>query len=139
MPPELLGGFAGFCVAVLFLEKIIAFQRENKKIDLSTAVNLFTATFRDRIYHASAGLPEFGFVAGAGNLELLHHIFAELKRNASTADLLLEKSVVVVRAVNHVIVEISGHPVKADHSEIAVRGGTRRQQNEIGEVAPVQR
>jgi len=98
-----------------------------------------TAAFRDGIYHTPAGLAKFGFVARAGHLEFLDDIFAKLKGDAGAANLLLEKSVVIVSAVDHVIVEVAGHPVKADHSEIAVRRRARSEQHKVSEIAAIQR
>jgi hypothetical protein len=77
--------------------------------------------------------------SGARDLELADDIFTELIWDAGAPYLLRKKGVVIIATVDSVIVVISGDTIKADHSEVAVGGGTWSQQSEVGEVASIER
>ncbi len=62
-----------------------------------------------------------------------------MERNRPPANLLREKCVIIVAPIYLVIVEVPGNSIETHHAELAVCRRARRQKNEIGKVAPVQR
>src|SRR5207302_3955534 len=104
---------------------------------VAVAVKLVGATLGDGVDQTTSGLAELGLKAGAGDLKFTNHVLAELKGNGA-ANLLSEKGVVVVAAIDRVVVEVSCDAIKADHAEVAVGGGARGEQGKVGEAASVE-
>src|ERR1700692_1429639 len=122
---ELLPAIRGLWNSVLLIHLVVRIQRGIQNVVIPVAVKLVGTAFRDRVHHAAARLSKLGVEAGAGDLEFLDDIFAELEGNTGAPDLLLEEGVVVIRAVHGVIVVVSGESIETDHAKVAIGRGSR--------------
>ncbi len=135
---KLLATVVRFSDAFLFVNLVIRVQLGIKEIVIAIAMQLVGAALGDGVYDAAARLAELGIEAIADDLELLNDIFAELEGDACAPNLLGEEGIVVVRAIDGVVVVVSGQPIEADHAKVTVGGDTRGEQNKVREVAAVQ-
>src|ERR1700686_1650592 len=136
--PELLPAIRRLWNSVLLIHFVVRIQGGIQNVVIAIAMKLVGAAFRAGVHPPPPRLSKLGVKAGAGDLEFLDDIFAELEGNTGAPDLLLEEGVVVVRAVHGVVVVVSGEPVETNHAKVAIGGGSRRELHEIGEIAAVQ-
>src|ERR1700692_254110 len=136
--PELLPAIRRLWNSVLLIHFVVRIQGGIQNVVIAIAMKLVGAAFRDGVHYPAARLSKLGVKAGAGDLEFLDDIFAELEGNTGAPDLLLEEGVVVVRSVDGVVVVVSGESIEANHAEVPIGGSSRGELHEIGEVAAVQ-
>ena len=124
--------------SLLFINLVVGAESGVEDVVVGIAVNLTGSAFGDGIHKSAAGLAKFGLEAGAGDLKLADYVLAELVGDAGAPDLLGEEGIVVIAAVHGVIVVVPGNAIEADHPEVAIGGGARRQQSKIREIAPIE-
>ena len=124
---DLLSAVVRLGNSLLLVDLVVGAGSGIENVIVTVAVNLVRPTLSNGVNESAAGLSELRFEAGTRDLKFTDNIFAELIRDAGPADLLGEKCVVIVTAVDGVVVVISCHAVEADHSEVAICGRTRRQ------------
>src|SRR5579864_9705316 len=135
---KLLAPIVSLGDAQLLINTVVGVSGRVEDVVVPIPVHSIRAAFRDRVHQAATRLSEFGFKSSAGDLKLPNHVLAELVGDAGPSDLLREEGIVVIATIHRVVVVVSGNAVEADHSEVAVGGGSGRQKREIRKIAPVQ-